>query len=308
MKSVFIFCTFIIYVFVVGALISPWAYELIQLGKDSSYDLLSYLADQKFGKISNRCFMLVAAIGIYPMLKAFDCFNKKDLGYDLPRKEFIKEIGRGLPLGLVSLSALAALIVYFGLRVMAPGAGVGTFIMSFCAMLPGALALAFIEETFFRGIVINSMRRTLKLWPAILISAVLFASVHLLRNKTGGTFTEINWYTGFSYLGITLRNYTDPGMVGPWLTLFACGIFLSFVSLHYGNIGRCIGIHMGWVLIIKAYDDVTNGFTKGWMIGNYDKVTGYLSLIIISSICFIYWLIFMRKKKAETETELSQGI
>ena len=303
MRSVVIFCTFIVYVFVVGALISPWIYELVQLGKGSDIKFFEYLAGQKFGKISNRCFMLAAAIGLYPMLKAFKAFNKKDLGYDLPRKEFLKEVGKGLPFGIISLSILGCLIVYFGHRVMTPGMGPGDFIVAFLKMIPGAIALAIIEETFFRGIVLNSMSRTLKVWPAILISSFLFASVHLLRNKSDIVIAGDQWYHGFQYLGLTLNNFVDPGMAGSWLTLFACGIFLSFVSLHYGNIARCMGVHMGWVLIIKGYEKVTDGVSKGWMIGNYDKVTGYLAFIIISSICLVYWFIFLRKDKNKKPDE-----
>ena len=149
------------------------------------------------------------------------------------------------------------------------------------------------------------MSRTLKVAPAIFISSFLFASVHLLRNKSGTAITEINWLTGFEYLGLTLNNFTEPRMIGSWLTLYACGTFLSFMSLHYGNIARCIGVHMGWVMIIRSFEKITDTATPSWMIGNYDKVTGYLSFIIIAAICTAYWLIIMRKKKSSENLEAS---
>ena len=39
-----------------------------------------------------------------------------------------------------------------------------------------------------------------------------------------------------------------------------------------------------------------------WMIGNYDKVTGYLSFIIISSICLVYWLIIRKQSGQKLES------
>lgn len=306
MRTVIIFLIFMAYTFIVGALISPHVYNLIQnMTAGSEVKLLQYLNGQDFAKISNRCFMLVAATGIYPMLKAFNCYNKKEMGYDLEKKEFIKEIGKGLPFGFISLIILSGLILYFGYRVFAPGLGAGEFAKTFIGAAIGALALAFIEETFFRGIVLNSMSRTLKIAPAIFISSFLFASVHLLRNKTNFVFTTVDWTSGFYYLSLTLHNFVDPRMLGSWLTLYACGTFLSFMSLHYGNIARCIGVHMGWVMVIKGFEKITDTVNakKGeWMIGNYDKVTGYLSFIIISLICFVYWLLIRRKNGQKVES------
>lgn len=310
MRTIIIFLSFMAYTFIVGALISPWAYSFIQsISSGAESGLFKYLNGQDFGKISNRCFMIVAATGIYPMLKAFNAFNKKDLGYDIPRKDFLREAGKGLPFGIFSLSVLAVLILYFGLRIPEPGAGPGKFIGAFAKMIPGAIALAFIEETFFRGIILNSMSRTLKVRTTIIISSILFASVHLLRNKSNIAITTVDWSTGFYYLSLTLQNYANPDMLGSWLTLFACGVFLSFVSLYYGNIARCIGIHMGWVLVIRGFEKVTDtvkGGPHAWMIGDYDKVTGYLSFMIISSICIIYWFIFLRVKDESKPVKTSQ--
>ena len=310
MRTIVIFLSFMAYTFIVGALISPWVYSLVQyISSLGDNWLCNYLNGQEFGKVSNRCFMIIAATGIYPTLKAFKAFNKKDLGYDLPRKEFLTELGKGLPFGILSLCTLALLIIFFDLREIDPKADAGTFISTFLKAALGALALGFIEETFFRGIILNSMSRTLKVKTTIIISSVLFASVHLLRNKSDIEITQVDWSTGFYYLSLTLQNYTNPDMLGSWLTLFTCGVFLSFVSLHYGNIARCIGIHMGWVLVIKGFEGITDtikGGPNAWMMGDYDKVTGYLSFIIISTICIIYWFFFLRGKKGNKSIEETQ--
>lgn len=306
MSAILVFLAFLAYTFIAGALLSPPVYNLIQsITAGSQWEFFQYLHDQDFAKISNRCFMLVAASGVYVMLKIFNCLNKKELGYDLEKKEFIKEIGRGLPFGILSLAFLAWLIIYFDIRVFDSESTTGNFILTFLSAVLAATAIAVIEETFFRGVILNCIARTLNVAPAIFISSFLFASVHLLRNKTDIDIIDIHWYTGFYYLSLTLYNFTDPQMLGSWLTLFTCGIFLSFMSLHYGNIARCIGVHAGWVLIIKLFEKFTDTATENWMIGNYDKVTGYLSFIIISLLCLAYWHFSLKIPKNDPTLEKS---
>lgn len=309
MRAVFILFSFIVSVFLLGSLISPWVYDLMQLGKGSTFEIFgdkpfAYLADQTFGKISNRCFMLVAILGIYPMLKSLNSFTKKELGYALPRKEFMKDAGKGLSFGLLSMLVLAVLLVVLNVRFLEDDASTQKAIGTLLKMLPGALIIALIEETFFRGIILNSMSRTLKPFMVIILSSFIFASIHFLRNKTNGAFADPQWYTGFTYLGTSLANFTNPEFIGSWLTLFVCGIFLSIVSLHYGNISRCLGIHCGWILILSSVKKITDDTPDKetslyWMIGNYDKVTGYLAFFIISLICSLYWFFLIRNKKVE---------
>lgn len=295
MRTLVIFGSYLAYVFIVGSFIAYPLYELVQF----IFPEGSYIAEKPFGKVANRGYMLVAAIGLYPLWKAFDCQNKKDLGFDISKPDFFKETKIGLVYGIFSLVALAFFIVILGIRPLEDDATFMKGLMAVIKFIPGALALAFIEEIFFRGILLRSMSRTLSPVKAIIITSIIFSSVHFLRNKTDGTMTELHWLSGFEYLNTTLVNYTDPKIIGSWLTLFACGVFLSFISLHHGNIARCIGVHLGWVLILRIVkkltdDDQTSPYF--WMVGSYDKITGYLSFFIITIMCFSLWFFCYRKK------------
>ncbi|MCM8533495.1 MAG: CPBP family intramembrane metalloprotease, partial [Lentisphaeraceae bacterium] len=188
------------------------------------------------------------------------------------------------------------------IRPLEKDASLSMALIVFFKVLPGAIILAFIEEIFFRGVLLNSMSRSLSAVKAILITSIIFATIHFLRNKTDGVIVDPNWFSGFAYLKTTLVNYSDPKFIGSWLTLFACSIFLSFLSLHHGNIARCVGVHTGWVLIlgvVKKITDDNKNSSLNWMIGSYDKVTGYLAFIIISSICLLFWFIKYRTQKTK---------
>jgi membrane protease YdiL (CAAX protease family) len=78
-----------------------------------------------------------------------------------------------------------------------------------------------------------------------------------------------------------------------FVTLFVVGIFLSMVRERTGNILWVIGIHAGWVMIIKAtkyLTDVTSieGNTSAW-IGTYDSLTGWMATLWLAAISLWYW-------------------
>lgn len=298
MRTITIFGSYLAFVFVLGSFVAYPLYELVQ----SIFPAGSYIAEKPFGKVANRGYMLVAFIGFYPVWKGLKCNSKTDLGFDISKKDFYLEFRSGLFFGFLSLILLGILIITLGIRPLEHDASLSIAIMAFFKVLPGAIILAFIEEIFFRGVLLNSMSRSLSAVKAILITSIIFATIHFLRNKTDGVIDNPDWFSGFAYLKTTLVNYSDPKFVGSWLTLFACSIFLSFLSLHHGNIAKCVGVHAGWVLIlgvVKKITDDDKSSPLNWMIGSYDKVTGYLAFIIISTICFLFWFIKYRTPKTK---------
>lgn len=74
-----------------------------------------------------------------------------------------------------------------------------------------------IEEVIFRGMLLSILRRSLNRWPAILISAAVFASIHLL----------------------------DPNAVAVIPGLFLLGVALGWVALRRGDLSLAIAMHSG---------------------------------------------------------------
>lgn len=83
----------------------------------------------------------------------------------------------------------------------------------------GAVVIAapIIEEIIFRGMLLSILRRSLSRWPAIVVSAAIFAGVHLL----------------------------DPDAVAVVPGLFVLGIVLGYVALRRGDLSLAIAIHSG---------------------------------------------------------------
>ncbi len=80
-----------------------------------------------------------------------------------------------------------------------------------------AVVAPIIEEIIFRGILLSVLDRVMAKWPAILVSAAVFASVHLL----------------------------DPNAIAVIPGLFLVGIALAWAALRTGDLSLPIALHSG---------------------------------------------------------------
>jgi membrane protease YdiL (CAAX protease family) len=80
-----------------------------------------------------------------------------------------------------------------------------------------AVGAPIIEEMIFRGMLLSILARSLSRWPAILISAAIFAAIHLF----------------------------DPNAVAVIPGLFLLGTVLAWVALRRGDLSLPIALHSG---------------------------------------------------------------
>ena len=79
-----------------------------------------------------------------------------------------------------------------------------------------------------------------------------------------------------------------------FLALAAVGVFLSLIRLKTGSLAQCIGVHAGWVLVIKVFRKMTDlDPMSPWafLVGNYDGTIGYLALgyVLMLGLAY-YWI------------------
>lgn len=109
-------------------------------------------------------------------------------------------------------------------------------------MLGNTLLVGVSEELMFRGILFEALRSKFPIWPAILITSLLFAAMHLL-NARGIGFTAAAvqsceaFCTGMLLMAIRIRTRSlDPAI------LFHCawdfGIALLLASPKFRTVGR----------------------------------------------------------------------
>lgn len=74
--------------------------------------------------------------------------------------------------------------------------------------------------------------------------------------------------------------------------MFAVGLFLALVRARHGHIAHCVGLHAGWVFVIKLTKDVTVDDPDArfsYLTGTYDNVIGLLALGLLTVLTAIYY-------------------
>ena len=284
-------------IFVIGSLICPLLWDLIHA---TPLKNIESIGNAPFGKVCNRAFMIVAFIGLWPLAKALNCTKKDDFGLAVPKKTFWKEFASGFLIGAISLAILAMFYYSIDLRTLKSGDISERLLKGLRKGIVAGITVGLIEEIFFRGILTRIISRISPFVSAILISSFVYAAVHFIRGDSSTNYQDIHWFSGFIYLKSAFGLYADPKFIGSFLTLFTVGIFLAGLTLKRGNIALGAGIHGGWVCILKGNSNITRTDENSpyfWLVGNYDKFTGYGAFVWLSIICLITWFILEKQQK-----------
>ena len=162
--------------------------------------------------LASTSFMIVAAI-LY--CKLFEKRKAYTLGFTsrgcLP--EYLMGVGIGAV--MISLPLVACIATNSVTLTLTPNANYFTVALFFVAFLIQGMA----EEALFRGYLMTSLARKLKIWPAILISALFFALFHLGN-------------ASFNFIA--------------FLNIFLFGVFAGVFMLKRGSIWAVGAIHAIW--------------------------------------------------------------
>ena len=292
--------TFVILYFIsvilLGALLAPPLYWGFMAVVDSG--MLERFADTPFRRMANRAFLLVAIAGLPLLIRALAVRGRNDWGFGANRDAFAASIARGFAYGLLTMALLVAAEYALGILIWDDRRSSADLVIALFTGLGAGIVIGFLEETFFRGILFSAFRR-INLQVAVLLPAVLYAGCHFIASR--GDFDPVTWGSGFAVIGGAFHQFGLPNL-GPFLALFAVGIFLAMVREYSGHIGWTIGIHGGWVAIIKLGRECTNldeGAQLAWLVGDYDSITGYLAFVYL--LAMILALKLREKRKAREE-------
>ena len=245
-------------------------------------------------RVFYRLSMIIAALGFWPLLKLLGINNRTALGVSLDRGRLLKTFSRGLGIGVMIMSVHVILLVLLGARVLEPGSIQFSHLSTVLVTgLFSGILVAVIEETFFRGAMQYHMRRSSSLLTTAIMTNLLFASVHFIRPPVSAEGAVIGWHSGWEMLAGMLHRYEDfAGFADSFIALFAAGLFLSLVRERTGHLTLCIGIHAGWVWIIKLASEVTKvdaNSPTAFLIGSYDNITGWAATVMLCLVSMWYW-------------------
>ncbi|HEY1663147.1 MAG TPA: type II CAAX endopeptidase family protein [Verrucomicrobiae bacterium] len=264
---------YLILVFLGGALLAPWLWHLAQFFSSP----FPKIAAAPFHRFLDRAFLLLALVGIWPLMRSLGATSWPEVGLPLPHGQ-MKKLSGGFLLGLLSLGMVAAIEIGAGRRAFNHVAAhqiVSAIISAFAT----AAVVAILEEILFRGAIFGGLRRVLY-WPfALFFSSIIFAFVHFLsRADIAG---PVEWDSGLVLLS---RLFDLHAFIPGFLGLTLVGLILGLAYQRTGTLYFSIGLHGTWILILKIVSSLTVQVTAAnntfW--GSDKMVDGWLSFIALA--------------------------
>jgi membrane protease YdiL (CAAX protease family) len=231
---------YFIAILVGGALLAPilfWSVRAL-----AAHGVLPFLAKYDFDTFFHRAVLIAALLLFWPLLRVSRVRGMTDLGL-APNARWTRDVASGVLLSIIPLLFCGALLIAlhaYSFR--------HVFVWPrFGKALLAAISVPFIEETFFRGIVLGILLRSgRKLLPVIAVSA-LFAAVHFLKGSER-EYVIVTWTSGFQSIADALAGFGDPRMVlAAFATLFLIGCILADARVLTHSLWLPIGLHAGWI-------------------------------------------------------------
>jgi membrane protease YdiL (CAAX protease family) len=207
-----------------------------------------------FPRIFDRTVMGTLLIAMLFAARDLNLVSLLSRGFIHPPRPSIARAIRGL------VVAMFAIAILFGLAFAVGGGGVGNHEAA-AALIPkyflSAIAIAFIEEAFFRAFLLGGMASDFGNRIALIASAVIYAVAHLVRSPARFYVSGYEPTAGLITLAHSIDQFKDPAVAIPTLIgLFLLGIVLGEAYLLTGSAYFSIGLHCGFVLGAKMWPKI----------------------------------------------------
>jgi membrane protease YdiL (CAAX protease family) len=264
-----------------------------------AYELTSTFASFKFHRVAGRVAMLVLALELVWLCRHLNLMRKRDYGYGLPWRRFLKVSFASGAIGMATAGVGAWFLLSSHLRIISPGFAPTAlnFARIFLMGLGSGIAVALIEDTVMRGAMHTAIERESGPWTAALLTAPLFAVLHFTA-KAAIPPQDIGWGSGFDLLLRSFAPLAQPSLVfDSFLSWLIVGLILSLTRVLTGNIAVAIGLHAGWVVVLRMLQEGTitgpAAATSMW-VGRFDGLLGYW--LVPWGICIAAALWFARAR------------
>jgi CAAX protease family protein len=250
-----------------------------------------------FHRIVGRFWQLLLLAGLLVALRGLGLRGRADWGYGLPRPVFLRQFALGLAIGVATMLPMSLAMGALGIHYLRPGFGFAMLLNAIASGASAGLAVAIIEETFFRGLMFRAVSRESGFAVAALTTALVYSAIHFLASARIPA-DEVAWDSGIRLLGGSLAIFAEPfAIADSFITLVLVGLLLAFVRRRTGAIAAGIGLHMGWVWVIKTTTAITRVDAESgasFLVSSFDGYTGWLvagwTALLIGAAWFAGWL------------------
>jgi membrane protease YdiL (CAAX protease family) len=246
LKDVAKLAAYFVATILVGALVAPilfWSAQSLAV-----HGVFSFLAKYDFETFFHRAILIAAVLLLWPFLRVSHVRCMEDLAL-APNSRWGRDLFAGAAVSVVPLLCCGALLIVFHVYSFRHNVAWPRF----GKMLVASIAVPFIEEPFFRGIVFGVLLRTGRKYAAIFAVSALFAVVHFLK-APDRTSEIVTWTSGFSSIAHAFDGVGDPMILASALaTLFFIGWILADARVLTHSLWLSIGLHAGWIFGSAAF-------------------------------------------------------
>jgi membrane protease YdiL (CAAX protease family) len=224
-----------------GALLAPilfWSAQSL-----AAHGVFPFLAKYDFDTFFHRAILIAAVLFLWPLLRVSNVRGLADLGL-APDPHWARDVGAGVLLSVIPLLFCGALLIalhIYSFRHVFVWPRLGKVLLA-------SISVPFIEETFFRGIVLGILLRTRRKLLSVIAVSALFAEVHFLKGSEREPVI-VTWTSGFQSIADAFAGFGDAMMVlAAFATLFLIGCILADARVLTRSLWLPIGLHAGWIL------------------------------------------------------------
>lgn len=210
----------------------------------------------------------------YPFSRLFDrvalvvvlglvLFNRRHFGLEHLRKDVVEELGRWPEIlrGIALSTSCGVVIIGYYLfqgTVVLDIPSIGYLSRKLLLLLPAALLIATIEESFFRGLLLGQLQRAWGLAVAVTVSSAVYSLVHFVAPSKAFVYQQGGLHFGFLYIANVLAQAGAFDLFSSMLGLWLVGAVLCSVVLRRKSLAAAIGLHAGWIICLKLVTYMTN--------------------------------------------------
>ncbi len=255
------------------------------------FELTSHIASWPFHRVYGRVAMLAAVGALVFWCRRFGVANRRELGYGLPWRRFCAVAALFAAIGVLTAAAGAAFLLVEGIRVVSNPASLASpahLARLALIALSSGLAVALLEETVMRGALHSGVARESGQLAALWLIAPLFAVLHFFAKAH---VDSPDWMSGFHLLAGSFAPLGNLGSVLDSLLAWAAvSLLLSLTRMLTGNIAAAIGLHAGWVVVLRLLQEATgSGAVQSVWVGRFDGLVGWWVLPWAGAIALALW-------------------
>jgi membrane protease YdiL (CAAX protease family) len=280
LKDVIKLAAYFIATVVVGAVLAPvlfWSAQSL-----AAHGVFPFLARYDFETFFHRALLVAAVLLLWPLLRISRVRSLADLGL-APNSRWSRDVCAGVVISVVPLLLCGILLIALHIYAFRHSFAWARF----GKMLAASITVPFIEEAFFRGIVLGLLLRTGRKYIAIFAVSAIFAAIHFLKAPER-TSQIVTWMSGFSSIAHALDGIGDPMMVASALaTLFFIGWILADARVLTHSLWLSIGLHAGWIFGSGAFSRLARQQALGFPWIGRNMLVGIIPL----GVAALTWVI-----------------